>query len=148
MATLNTLYDIETAINNGAYTLLSGSGFYPTLPRDTSVNTTPSIKAKFVLGNPTGHLNIISGSWVQDTFNGEMTVTVETAREINNVSHSVYVSNVRRIFSDNRTWNTASVLVNHQVVDITSNGVTSTVREEESIDSSELRFPMIVSIKT
>lgn len=144
----DTCYDFESQIELATKQMISSSVMDFGNSRETSVSNTPSVSIRFLLGAPTGHLQLLtSGSVLRakyDTYDGNLECNITTDRAIDNSYSSTYLRKVRNIISDYHNYK--AYLSYHDVLDVQSIDTVSTVDDEINQDKSTMRFNLRVCV--
>jgi len=146
----NEVYKFEHYILSASYEMLSKQGI-TSLPiqRDSNNLTSPRVELQAVMGTPTGHVKILSGSVRNDSWNGQFNAICYTDRIENHSSHSVFVARVMDILGDSNNWNSGSwaYLPYHSMGSIDHRQTAVSVDAEDGKDISALAFGFQIWIR-
>lgn len=136
MADSITLHDFETPILGAAVSILSGSGITAMpIQRDDEDVSTPRVELQLLVNGPGKHQAIISGSIARpDKYNCQLNAVVVTNRTRNPVSHSVYVSRVVDKLTNNKNFNSGSLLPYHYMGGMDLINAIPTISSEDGTD--------------
>lgn len=149
MASINTLYDIQTPVEDAAKAILTYNGLKNIFTsRGTgSKDTVPYVSIEAGSFIPNSHVHLSGSYFYHDIFNGSMEVLVITERKLTPASHSVYVGKVMNYMMANDLFNTQSAMPNHYMIRSTISGVQTSTDEERFLDGTKVSFNLTVAVR-
>lgn len=151
MATLTTLFDLQTPVEEAAKRILEHNGIQNVfISRSTgSKDTTPYCSVEAGSFVPNSHVKVSGSYYFNDMYDGTMTVVVVTERKNNsNVSHSINTAKVTNLMMQNDLFNTQSaVMPNHYMIRSMIVGSQHSSDEERFLDGTSMNFSIRVVIR-
>lgn len=150
MATLTSIYDIETAVISGSRSILTANGITAVpVQREGDDVVSPRVELQVVGVTPTRYLiQNRSGSWMIGKFTGQLNAVIVTERASNTSYHSDYVAKVLYLLSDHNNYNSGSGMPVHYMGNITfGNVVSNTTDPQMNLDMTAVSFPFDIWVK-
>lgn len=156
-ATLDQIYDIETALEAAFKTLFEEELFTTYVTNDAAEfqKSRPRVEIMFALGSETGHNSTHSTYYRPDAFNGSLVVAVVTPADDTNgtAQHAQYRARVRNLMAKCRTRFKSdadgddALLPYHTVQDVVESGTAPAYAPEDGVYISRGNYELKLNIR-
>lgn len=139
------VYNINDEIENAVSDLLNSKFEYFNSGSSNNIQHTPQVNVKCNVNKPAGHYTILSSTQiVPDRYECSLETEISTDRELNKISHSIYICDIMNALAYTSGIN--QYLSNHYVYDIEYLGNSKAVDNENNYDISVINYNLKVAI--
>jgi len=155
-ATLDQIYDIETAIEAAFKTLFEEELFATYVTNDAASfqKERPRVELMFALGGETGHHSTASDYYRPDAFSGSLAVAIITpADDQGTAQHAQYRARVRNLMAKCRTRFRSdseaddALLPYHTIMDVVESGTAPAYAPEDGHYISRINYELKTNIR-
>jgi hypothetical protein len=146
---LDTIFDIEPAIELACKTVLATYGIAGFTQRETEELPVPRVDIQLRLGAETGHRAIVEGQGILDAWHGSLGFQLVTGRTKRDdpALHGKWRGRIRQAAQYFSGKFSEAVLPYHVLTSIVADGTEPTVQVDEDADVCTLSYKVVVSIR-
>jgi len=146
---IETIYRVEDEVEKGIKTILTGLGITAYTQQQDAEVVAPFVDVQLSLGDHTGHqwIDKNGGIW-EAAWNATLALRVVTKRGDGGTDHVAWRSKIRVAMQYASQKLTESVLPYHTLSKVSTEGATPIFESDNDYDVSDLRFSVIVCVRT